>query len=305
MLLRELVEAFNRYNRQNRAPRTAEFYADHLAKFLAKYGDLPAENLRPYHILEFKPTWHLVMSVQRLFRWAVDEMELLPVNPVLKLKRPRLGARKRVLTRGELCRLLRGAPEDFRRFLLAARESAARPQELRELSWDNLQWEGDAAACKSALYAGKAYFLLAEYKARARRADPTAPRIIPISPRLGRLLWRLLARQPQGGHIFLAAAGVPWNRNSLRCRMRRLRLRVDVPLKLHGESVCCYTLRHSAATTFAARGMQTSALQQLLGHSNIRTTQRYVHLHRQALLDTWRAYWRHDSDDKKSEDRRG
>lgn len=287
MLFRELVEAFLRYNVQNRSPRTVDFYRDHLAKFLANHGALPAMELRPWHVLAFKPTWHLVLCVQRLYRWAVDEMELLPANPITRLRRPKPGCRKRTLSRAEVLRFLRISRSDLRRFLLAAWETAARPQELRCLRWEDLVWEGAFTELRGALLGGKAYFQLAEFKGRSRRSDPTSVRIIPVSPRLGRLLARLAVGRALSGVILVTDNGQPWNRNSLRCRMRRLRLLADVPLLAHGEKITCYTFRHSAATELAARGLQTSTLQQFLGHSNIKTTQRYVHLQKAQLLAHW------------------
>lgn len=291
MRFAELVNIFDTFNRVNKRPRTADFYRDHLAKVVRAYGELDAAELRPWHLLAFKSTWHLCLAVQRVYRWAVDEQDILPVNPMAKLRRPRLGARRRVLGPAELARLLRGARPDFRQYLLFARESAARPQELSALRWDHLQWEGGAAELPGELGAGRACFVLMDYKGRARRADATAPRIIPITPRLGRALVRMLAGHVPEGLVLTAAGGRAWNRNSLRMRLRRLMGRVKVAAEVNGERVVCYTLRHSAATSLASRGLQTSVLQGLLGHSNIKTTQRYIHLHRRQLLQTWRDFW--------------
>lgn len=291
MLLRQLVGKFLHYCENQRARRTAEFYRDHLRKVVKKFGDLRAAELRPHHCLEFKLTWHLVLTVQRLYRWAVDEQELLPVNPMLKLRRPRLGARRRVLAPAELLRLLRCAAPDFRRFLLFARETGARPQEIRQLAWGDLRGQEGKTSLEASLRAGVAYFELLEYKGRARRTDQSAPRIIPVSPRLGRLLLRLQACRPRGGLILRTGNKQPWNKDSLRMRLRRLLLRTGLAGQVHGESICCYTLRHTSLTSFAAQGMQTSVVQQIAGHANIRTTQRYIHLQRAQIMDNWRDYW--------------
>ncbi len=291
MRLAELVSLFEQWNRQHKKPRTADFYRDELRKVVARYGELDAAELRPFHFLTLRMTWHLVLSVQRLYRWAVDEMDLLTSNPVKKLKRPRLGSRRRTLSPAELLRLLRAARPDFRRLLLFARESAARPQELVTVRWDELRWDGDAAQVGAELRAGRAFFMMIDYKGRTRRADPHAPRIVPITPRLGRMLERLRAGRQLAGPVLLTDDGKEWNRNSVRMRMRRLAERCQLGGRVGGERVVCYTFRHSAATSLAARGFQTSVLQSLLGHANIRTTQRYVHLHRKQLMDTWRDFW--------------
>jgi site-specific recombinase XerD len=72
--------------------------------------------------------------------------------------------------------------------------------------------------------------------------------------------------------------------------MRRLRQKVNIPEEVHGEKICCYHMRHSKATDLADKGMQTSVLQLLLGHSNIRTTQRYLHFHRALLMGAWQRF---------------
>lgn len=291
MLFRELVTRFLIYCRQNRARRTAEFYEHQLGKMLPLVGELDALAVKTEHVYRLKVTWHLVLSLQRLYNWAVEEHELLPFNPLRKLKRPRLGKRRRVLTPIELVRLLRRASSDFRRFLLAARESAARPQELAVLCWQDLRWEGPYAALCSALRDGLAYFHLDDYKGRDRRSDPTTPRVIPVSPRLGRLLWRLHGGRPLLGRIFRTSAGQDWHRNKLRSRMKRVLVGLGQWHKDGRETVCCYTLRHTTATALAAAGWQMSVLQTLLGHANIKTTARYVHVHVIHLRDAWQAHW--------------
>jgi integrase len=291
MTLSQLVELFNAYNRQTKRPRTADFYRDHLKKVVQVHGDMDAALLRPHHLLQFKTTWHLVLCVQRLFKWAVDEQDLLTVNPMLKLKRPRLGVRRRILSPAELARYLRGARPAFRRYLLFARDSAARPQELTALGWEALRWEGPFKQLHEELCQGRAYFELGDFKGRSRRADPSAPRVIPITPRLGRLLWRMAHGRALSGLVLVNDQGKPWNRNSLRMQMRRLRERVDPAAAGSGERIVCYSMRHTALTSYVAQGMQTSIVQTLAGHANIRTTQRYIHLHRRNLMDTWREFW--------------
>lgn len=300
MLFRDLVASFHSYNLANRRPRTADFYQSHLAKFVRLYGELPAAELRPFHCLKLRATWHLVLCLQRLYRWAVDEQELLESNPLKKLRRPRLGARRRVMTRIELARILRGARGDFRRYLLFARETAARPQELTELQWSDLRWDGGDGQLRDSLRKGRAYFLLSEYKGRSRRTDGTAPRLIPVSPRLGRLLWRLFAAGLAGGRVLSTDAGQAWQRNNVRMRFRRLWARVKVARVMQGERLSAYSFRHTAATSWAAGRMQTSVIQGWLGHSNIRTTQRYLHLQRGQMLDAWRDFLERERRERKA-----
>jgi site-specific recombinase XerD len=61
---------------------------------------------------------------------------------------------------------------------------------------------------------------------------------------------------------------------------------VDKKLKMAGLDATRYSphkLRHTAATLMLKNGVDTRALQEVLGHSNLNTTQIYTHLDNAAL----------------------
>lgn len=275
----DLVKIFLGWAEKNRAPRTVDFYRRYLERFAAEHGNLFPAQLKAHHLIAFSGSWHPMQAIQRCFAWCSDEAELIDRNPFKKVKRPALGYRKRILTPQEKARFLRGSLGAFRPFMLALRETMARPQEVRELRWEHIRINGEAQDLRAALLAGEACFYLLDFKGLKRRKDTSGVRIIPITPRLGRYLVRQLGAQAVGeGLIFKNSKGLPWTRNALRLRMRYLRDRLGVGPDLRGEKVVCYTMRHTQATEACALGVRDRILADLMGHSGTRMTARYQHL---------------------------
>lgn len=273
-------------------PRTAEYYRRWLALFVEHAGrqrhegpatadDLaalgaavPVAELIPWDLESFKSGWHSVQAVQRLLNWSV-EMGLVKESPFARVSRPDPGRRERTLDRPELARLLRSTTRAFRRFLVAMYRTLARPGELRSLKWEHLHESGR-------------FFQLRTFKAKRKRKDRDGAgrvRQIALDGWMRRLVARL-AQKPHapGDFVFLNCRGDPWNRNSLRCAMRKARSRAGLD-HAGGERVVCYTLRHSAATEATARGVADRRLADVLGHTTTRTTARYQHLGAEALVD--------------------
>ena len=76
------------------------------------------------------------------------------------------------------------------------------------------------------------------------------------------------------------------SRDNRRISVRGVQKMVDKKLKLAGLDSTRYSphkLRHTAATLMLKNGVDTRALQEVLGHSNLNTTQIYTHLDNSAL----------------------
>lgn len=286
--LQSLADKFYAFMEGRNAPRTISYYRTFIQRFIQSVGNLDVGELRKHHLLTWGRTWHAIQSVQRLFAWAHTDAELIERNPFKGIKRPRLGERRRVLTRREILLLLRGSDNRFRFVLLFLRESIARPQEVRAVRWEQLGWEGDHKDALAAIRAGQAYFELWEYKSRKQRKDNQAPRVIFVNARLGRLLLRMAAASgSMAGPVFLNSRGVAWSNNAIRLRMRRLRDRLKMSEDKRGEKLVCYTMRHTQATNACAAGMPDRVLAEIMGHTNTRTTARYQHLSRMHLRDAF------------------
>ena len=274
-----LVKLFEDWAAGALAAGTVLAYGHQLKKFVRHAGRRTITKLRPVDVTRWAKTWHEVQAVVRLFNWAVHEAELLEANPFTKLKPPPRDERRRILTPQQMTELLRAADGASRAYLLALRETFARPQEIRAATWDDLQAEDPGEDLAAALVAGRALIVLREDKDRRRRKESNRPRVILVNARLGRLLLRLRSRRRPGhSAIWLNSLGRPWTSNAVRLMMRSLRDRLQLGPDRFGEQVVAYTFRHSVATLASARGIKDRTLADLLGHVETRTTARYQHL---------------------------
>lgn len=295
LTLRRLICDFLEWCEASLAPNSVAAYRHQLKKFLAVVKNKRVRNLRPRHLSAWAKTWHEAQAVIRLFNWAVEEARVIRRNPFANCRLPFRDRRKRITGPDDLARLLRSAGRAGRRYLLALRETLARPQEIRLACWENLQSEDMQTPIDIALPAGKALIVTHKFKDRGKRKDTTRARVLLISPRLGRLILRVAqGLGERKGPIFLNARGKPWTKNAVRCMMRRLRAKLKWTPDQNGEQVVAYTLRHSLATLAASRGVTDRTLADLLGHVETRTTSRYLHLQVGHLRDALKRFWRKD-----------
>lgn len=284
------INRFIAWARASLAERTAAAYEWQLKHALKAMGDRPLAKLRPCHFTPWAKTWHQWQAVMRMLNWAVHDAGIIRENPYSRVKAPPRNERRRILSPGEILRLMRRASRPARAFLLALRETYARPQEIRAACWDDLHAEDPGLSVKEALQQGKALIVLRDFKDRKRRKEASSPRVLLVSLRLGRSLLRLSrCRGTFTGPIWLNRRRRPWTNNAVRCLFRRLRTWLKIQPDKFGETVVAYTFRHSVATLASARGIKDRLLADLLGHVETRTTRRYQHLDVGHLRDALRS----------------
>lgn len=87
---------------------------------------------------------------------------------------------------------------------------------------------------------------------------------------------------PAEGPIFVGARGGPLSPRIIQLAMERLRGALGLP-----DSATPHALRHSFATHLLSRGGDLRAIQELLGHSSLSTTQAYTGIDAERLLEVY------------------
>lgn len=89
---------------------------------------------------------------------------------------------------------------------------------------------------------------------------------------------------PADGPLFVGARGGPLSPRIVQLVMERLRGALSLP-----DTATPHALRHSFATHLLARGGDLRAIQELLGHASLSTTQIYTAVDSERLLEVYRS----------------
>lgn len=83
----------------------------------------------------------------------------------------------------------------------------------------------------------------------------------------------LLCKHPREPHLFLSRFGLRLHKSSVFYKLKayRKRARIKKPIGTH-------TFRHTLASEMLKRGADLRHIQEMLGHDNLTTTQRYLHI---------------------------
>ncbi len=95
-------------------------------------------------------------------------------------------------------------------------------------------------------------------------------------------------------HLFLSIRGRGLSRKGIWKRFKEIRIKSGIDAKVH-------TLRHSFATHLIHGGADLRVVQELLGHSNITTTQVYTHVQNSDLQENHNMFHPLNEDDSESE----
>jgi integrase/recombinase XerC len=197
---------------------------------------------------------------------------------VAQLPRTRAPRRPRTLPRP-------ASPEDAMGLAENAAEAASAPWiGARDLAVLLLLYGAGLRVAEALSLTARALPLGSTLRVTGKRAKT---RIVPIVPAVVEAVADYVRQCPYpiagDSPLFVGARGGPLNPDLVRRSVAAARRRLGLP-----DSLTPHALRHSFATHLLARGADLRALQELLGHASLSSTQIYTAVDAARLLDVYR-----------------
>ncbi len=245
---------------RNYSPRTIQCYVAHVARFAKHFGKSPEllgpEEIRAFqlHLLEKKSSWsqfnQAVSALRFLYGKTLGRSELVPMLPYGK--RPKTLAC--VLSPEEVAQLLEAARPGRERVLFqTAYACGLRLQEALHLQVKDID------SARMVLH--------------VRQGKGNKDRLAPLSLTLLMELREYYRTHRPVQWLFSTKAGEPVHPGTVQRQLQRAVKKAGLrkPATMH-------TLRHSYATHMLEAGVDVMTLQKILGHRQLSTTARYLHL---------------------------
>ncbi|MFH1772992.1 MAG: site-specific integrase [Patescibacteria group bacterium] len=244
----------------------------HLIPF---FGKMPIDKISSLKIEEYKSakmkqglankTINNQLAVLGKCLHTAEEWEILKKAPKIKLfKVP--PQKFDFLSINESQQLLNSAKGIWREMILIALKTGLRLGEITALDWSDVNIGNKLLTVRRSLV-------------RNIMVSPKSNKIryVPLTDEVCR---SLNMRVQKKGFLFTDDNGQPLKAECVRRTLHRICGQADLRI------VGWHTLRHTFASHLAEAGASIKAIQELLGHSDIKTTMRYAHLSPSALQET-------------------
>jgi integrase len=260
-------EVADRYLKHQKVRLTAAAYVREegiLQKHLARFDSLPLASIRKsdiQHYVTERASKVAAATVQRelvllkhLFALAV-EWEIIPVNPAQFVKSPKLPAgRMRYLQPTELRALLNVCPDGLREIVALAVSTGMRRGEILSLRYLDVD--------------------MANKRVLLPQTKNGSGRVVYLNE-MAAMVFEAWPEGAPGDRIF-----AEWDGPRVADAFERARDKVKlVDFRFHD-------LRHTCASWLRMAGADIHAVQKVLGHKDLRMTERYSHLSPDFLADT-------------------
>lgn len=201
-----------------------------------------------------------IAAVSAFYRYWLYE-GVVPANPAAHVRRPKVSPEPGsiALTKEEMCDLLDYIDRiDDLRSAVIVRVLAELGIRVSELCNSTVADLGYSSGHRTLAF--------------TRKGNVGAT--LPLAPRTGDLVDRYLAGR-EAGWLVITSTGTRLERQYIRKLLRRLSREAGHPPEVW-KKMHPHVLRHTAATLLNKKGRKVQDIQQLLGHADSRTTQRYI-----------------------------
>ena len=254
-----------------------------LQEFASSRG-LELDRLTEDNLHEFLATLHdmgigarsqarIIAGIRGFYRYLLLESRI-ESNPAELLDPPKLGKHlPEVLSVDEIDAMIAAIPPE--------KEESLRNEAIIEMLYGSGLRVSELIDLRISRINFDEGFMLVEGKGSKERLVPVSPRALELA-----LLWldqrsRMNVDAAASDHLFLNRRGKPLTRVMIFYIVKDLAERAGI-----SRPVSPHTLRHSFATHLLEGGANLRAIQEMLGHESVTTTEIYVHLDRSRLRAT-------------------
>lgn len=239
-----LADRFLEWVQRKRSPDTYEWYRYRLERFVQKYPDLKAPDVRPHHVEAWVDDYDFTVTsrrnymrtVKRCLNWSLKQ-GFIDVNPVATLEIPSADHKEVAFTPDQVETLLRYIRNpSLRDLVITTIETGCRPQEslrveARHVDHDHQRW------------------VIPKRESKTKRIT----RVVYLNDRAMEITRRLAEQYPTGA-LFRNSNGKAWSTEAVNCAFQLIRQRMGKDeMKKRGLEITPEQIAEKVATLCKTR----------------------------------------------------